>query len=102
METHARSLAKAISYRCFSSLVVTSSIVYVFTGQWQLSLGIGATELIVKIFTFFLHERVWTLIPWGSERHPRVNIPIKRPLSPEHRKELEKKLTEMGYLGENI
>src|SRR5262245_59170986 len=100
METHARSLVKAISYRCFSSLVVTSSIVYVFTGQWQLSLGIGATELVVKIFTFFLHERAWAFIPWGRERHPMVNIPIKRPLSIEDRKEVEKKLTEMGYLGD--
>ena len=102
METHARSLVKSISYRCFSSLIVTSSIVYLFTGQWQLSLGIGATELIVKVFTFFLHERIWTLIPYGHTEHPLVGIEIKRPLSPQDRKELEKKLTEMGYLGENI
>ena len=102
METHARSLAKSISYRCFSSLIVTSSIVYVFTGRWQLSLGIGATELVVKIFTFFLHERVWTLIPYGHGRPLLVDIEIKRPLSAEDRKVIEKKLGEMGYLGENI
>ncbi|HEY6170144.1 MAG TPA: DUF2061 domain-containing protein [Verrucomicrobiae bacterium] len=102
METHARSLVKAVSYRCFSSLIVTSSIVYVFTGQWQLSLGIGVAELVVKVFTYFLHERVWTLIPYGRERHPLAMFELKKPLSEADEKVVREKLKDMGYLGENI
>src|SRR2546429_450274 len=100
METHARSLVKAVSYRCVYSLVVTSSIVYVFTGKWQLSLGIGVTELVVKVFPYFLHERVWSLIPFGRETPPLAMFPLKRPLSSEDEQIIREKLKDMGYLGE--
>ena len=102
METKTRSFSKAISYRIFSSLIVTPGIVYLFTRQGTLALGIGVTELFVKVFTFFLHERIWTLIPYGNESHPLAEFPVNKALTTQDKQVIEKKLSEMGYLGENI
>lgn len=64
-ETAWRSLVKAYSYRCCGTLT-TIVISYCITGRWIISLGIGATEMIVKPFIYWLHERVWGRVKWGS------------------------------------
>jgi uncharacterized membrane protein len=66
-ETAVRSLVKAYSYRCCGT-VTTIIISYVITGQFILSLGIGATEMVVKPFIYWLHERVWSRVKWGRKR----------------------------------
>ena len=63
-ETAWRSLVKAYSYRCCGTLT-TIAISYAITGQFIVSLGIGATEMIVKPFIYWLHERVWSRVKWG-------------------------------------
>ncbi len=98
METRTRSFVKAISYRLFSSLIVTAGIVYLFTGQRRLAFGIGLTELVVKVFTFFLHERVWTWIPYGRGAHPLAMFQLKKPLSGPDEQIIRAKLKELGYL----
>ena len=66
-ETAVRSLVKAYSYRCCGTLT-TIVISYVITGQFIVSLGIGATEMVVKPFIYWLHERVWSRVNWGRKR----------------------------------
>ena len=66
-ETAVRSLVKAYSYRCCGT-VTTIVISYIITGQFIVSLGIGATEMIVKPFIYWLHERVWSRVNWGRKR----------------------------------
>jgi uncharacterized membrane protein len=66
-ETAWRSLVKAYSYRCCGT-ITTITISYVITGQFIVSLGIGATEMIVKPFIYWLHERVWSRVKWGRVR----------------------------------
>jgi uncharacterized membrane protein len=63
-ETAIRSLAKAYSYRCCGTLT-TIVISYIITGQILVSLGIGFTEMIVKPFIYWVHERVWSRVSWG-------------------------------------
>jgi uncharacterized membrane protein len=63
-ETAIRSFVKAYSYRCCGTLT-TIVISYVITGQFILSLGIGATEMVIKPFIYWMHERVWNRISWG-------------------------------------
>lgn len=63
-ETAWRSLVKAYSYRCCGTLT-TIIISYVITGQFIISLGIGATEMVIKPFIYWMHERVWNKIKWG-------------------------------------
>lgn len=60
-----RSLTKAISWRILATLA-TTTLVYLFTGNWLLSLGIGTTEGILKLILYYLHERVWNRTTWGK------------------------------------
>ena len=66
-ETAVRSLVKAYSYRCCGT-ITTIVISYAITGQFILSLGIGATEMVIKPFIYWLHERVWSRVKWGRKR----------------------------------
>ena len=63
-ETALRSFVKAYSYRCCGTLT-TIAISFVITGSFVVSLGIGATEMIVKPFIYWCHERVWSRVNWG-------------------------------------
>lgn len=63
-ETALRSFVKAYSYRCCGT-ATTIVISFVLTGNFVVSLGIGATEMIVKPFIYWCHERVWSRINWG-------------------------------------
>ena len=66
METHKRSLAKAISWRITGTLD-TFIISWVITGHLALAGGIAATEVITKVGLYWLHERVWNRIRWGTK-----------------------------------
>ena len=63
-ETAVRSLVKAYSYRICGSLT-TVIISYVITGHIVISMAIGATELVIKPFVYWMHERLWSRITWG-------------------------------------
>lgn len=65
-ETALRSLAKAYSYRVCGTLT-TIVISYVITGKLVISLAIGATEMLLKPFIYWCHERVWSRIRWGTK-----------------------------------
>jgi uncharacterized membrane protein len=63
-ETALRSFVKAYSYRCCGT-ATTIVISFVLTGNFIVSLGIGATEMIIKPFIYWCHERVWSRVRWG-------------------------------------
>lgn len=65
-ETALRSLVKAYSYRVCGTLT-TIVISYVITGKIVVSLAIGATEMVLKPFIYWCHERVWSRIRWGRK-----------------------------------
>ncbi|MBX5493986.1 MAG: DUF2061 domain-containing protein [Bryobacteraceae bacterium] len=67
METHARSLAKALSYRLLGSLS-TAALVFLISRDFMLSMGAGVTDSLVKIVLYFLHERLWDHIDFGRQR----------------------------------
>jgi len=72
-ETHARSIAKAVSYRIVGS-ATTALIVYVLTGKGSLSLGAGLMDVVLKIGAYFIHERVWNHIEFGRGKPPDYEI----------------------------
>lgn len=72
METHARSLAKAISWRV-TGTVDTMLISLVITRSLKLAAAIGLTEVITKSLLYYAHERAWLRIPFG--RHPARSAP---------------------------
>jgi uncharacterized membrane protein len=49
---------KSISYRLFSS-AITLIISVIITGSLSFGLKIGAADFIIKIFSFYAHERMW-------------------------------------------
>jgi uncharacterized membrane protein len=73
MDSHARSVAKAVSYRVFGSLS-TAMIFYFISGDWKVSAGAGIADSIVKLGLYFLHERVWNNINFGRPKPPEYEI----------------------------
>jgi adenylylsulfate kinase len=64
METHKRSIVKAISWRIIA-LTITTLTVYLFTGDVVLSVGAGLVDSAIKIFAYYGHERMWIRIDFG-------------------------------------
>ncbi|MGN6470534.1 MAG: DUF2061 domain-containing protein [Rhizobiaceae bacterium] len=64
MDSHVRSIAKAISWRLTGSIdtIVLSAII---TGDIRLATAIGTTEIITKSLLYYLHERAWLRVPYG-------------------------------------
>jgi len=64
--TRKRSLVKAITYRivivCLDFLVV-----YVLTKKTEVALGFMIISNIYTSVGYFLHERIWARIRWGTE-----------------------------------
>lgn len=73
MESHKRTIAKAVSYRLFGSFV-TFVIAFTLAGEVKLALGIGIADTVCKLFAFYFHERVWNKIHFGREKKPEYNI----------------------------
>jgi uncharacterized membrane protein len=74
METTQRSLAKAVSWRLLA-VVITSSLVYAWTGEGSFAATVGLADTVVKFFIYFGHERLWNRIPYGRERkEPEYSI----------------------------
>ncbi len=73
METQARSIAKAFSYRILGSLT-TALIVFAVSGRLKESAGIGLADMVSKIGLYFLHERIWNKIPIGRPKEPEYEI----------------------------
>jgi sulfate adenylyltransferase subunit 1 (EFTu-like GTPase family)/uncharacterized membrane protein len=63
--THTRSLAKAVLWRAAAS-VITVLLVYGITGSSKLAATVAGAEIMVKILTYYFHERAWMNIHWGK------------------------------------
>jgi uncharacterized membrane protein len=66
MDTHSRSLAKAISWRITGS-IDTMILSFLITGSIKFAAAIGLTEVVTKSVLYYLHERAWLKIPFGRE-----------------------------------
>ena len=64
METHVRSIAKAVSWRIVATLT-TMLLVFIFTGNLVASGGVGLTEVLSKTVIYYLHERAWNATGFG-------------------------------------
>ncbi len=66
-ETRRRSVAKALSWRVFATLI-TMGVAWVLTGEVTLAVQIGAADTTLKLLTYFAHERLWQRVRWGTKR----------------------------------
>ena len=73
MESHYRSIVKAITWRA-GGTVVTFAVAWFITGNFDFSLKIGMLDTIVKIGVFYLHERFWNRLNFGRPKPPEYQI----------------------------
>ncbi len=59
-----RSIVKSISWR-LSGTLYTVGVFYIVTGKVEQALTIGGIEIVLKMFLYYFHERVWNKIKLG-------------------------------------
>ena len=74
MESHSRSIAKAISYRVLGSLGTAIVVMILSKGDWRLSASAGLIDSVVKVGLYFIHERIWLHIQFGKQPPPEYEI----------------------------
>ena len=73
--TTKRSLVKAVTYRAVI-IVLDFSVIYVLTGRVDVALGFMVISNIYTTAAYFVHERIWNRIRWGTERIEPYPLPI--------------------------
>ncbi|MHC4061521.1 MAG: DUF2061 domain-containing protein [Planctomycetota bacterium] len=73
MESHCRSIAKAVTWR-MGGTVVTFAVAWILTGNLSLSAGIGLLDTVIKVGAFYAHERMWNRVSFGKQRPPEYQI----------------------------
>jgi uncharacterized membrane protein len=73
VETHFRSVVKAVSWRAGGTLV-TVIITWAVSGSLDLAAKVGVLDTVVKIGAFYLHERIWNHLDFGKEKPPEYQI----------------------------
>ena len=73
MESHVRSIAKAVTWRA-GGTVVTFAVAWVMTGRLELAAQIGLLDTAVKLGAFYAHERVWNRLNFGKQKPPEYQI----------------------------
>ncbi|MDA0766533.1 MAG: DUF2061 domain-containing protein [Verrucomicrobia bacterium] len=68
-ESNVRSLLKAVSWRLIAT-GTTILIAWLVYGDIKPALAIGGLEFLAKFAIYYLHERMWQVIPHGT--FPRV------------------------------
>ncbi len=74
MESHKRSIVKTMTWRIVATFV-TILIVYLFTREVVLALGIGFVDTTIKIVAYYSHERLWDRTDFGR-RKPKEDYTI--------------------------
>jgi adenylylsulfate kinase len=68
-----RSVYKSITWRILATFT-TVTLVFVFTNESQLALNIGVLEIVSKMFLYFLHERMWNHVNFGTFKTETRNL----------------------------
>ena len=63
---HHRSIVKGATWRMLGTMD-TIFLSFIFTGEIGKALKIGGIELFTKIFLYYLHERVWGRLKFGTK-----------------------------------
>ncbi len=66
-----RAVVKTLSYKTIM-LFLHFGVGYAFTGSWQFGSALAITDLVLGLFIFYYHERLWsTKIRFGKIRSKR-------------------------------
>lgn len=67
MESHRRSVVKALTWR-FLGVIITGSTAWVVTGSWHFAAAIGVIDTVIKLGVYYAHERVWNHVSFGRAK----------------------------------
>lgn len=73
MESHLRSIAKAISWR-IGGTIVTFTVALIISGKIDIAAKVGLLDTFVKVGAFYFHERIWHQIGFGKLKPPDYEI----------------------------
>lgn len=73
VDSHRRSIAKALSWRFFATLI-TSTVAWIVTDELRFAAAIGLGDTVVKLGAYYMHERLWEGIPFGRPKVPEYEI----------------------------
>jgi len=73
METHTRSILKAISWR-FIATLITFSTAWLLTGTVDVAIKIGLLDTVIKMGAYYMHERGWNRLDFGKLEQPDYQI----------------------------
>jgi uncharacterized membrane protein len=73
MDSHARTIAKTLTWRALS-LIITGSIAWIITRQVSLAVTIGISDFLIKLGSYYVHERAWNRVNFGRAKPPDYEI----------------------------
>jgi len=73
VESHVRSIMKAVTWRA-GGTVVTFAVAWIVTRKFELAAQIGVLDTTIKLAAFYLHERMWMKIGFGKLKAPEYQI----------------------------
>ena len=73
IESHSRSIIKALSWRVLATLI-TFSVSWMFTGNLELAVEIGLVDTVIKLGVYYSHERFWNRLTFGKMKEPEYQI----------------------------
>lgn len=73
MESHFRSIIKAVTWRA-GGTVVTFAVAWILTRKFELAAQIGLLDTTIKLAAFYVHERMWMKISFGKLKPPEYQI----------------------------
>jgi uncharacterized membrane protein len=72
-ESHPRSFVKAVSWRIVGTLD-TFLWSWLITHKPLAAGAIAGLETLTKILIYYLHERIWHVVPWAPDGHARALV----------------------------
>lgn len=73
MESHLRTIIKAVSWR-FIATIITFTIAWLITGKLTIATEIGTFDTLIKLGAYYFHERTWIYIDFGRQKPPEYQI----------------------------
>ena len=73
MESHFRTITKALSWR-FVATLVTFTVVWLVTRKLTFAVEIGVADTLIKLGAYYFHERLWIRVKFGKLRRPEYEI----------------------------
>jgi uncharacterized membrane protein len=73
MESHARSIVKALSCRVVAT-IITFTIALLLTGSMDTAIKIGLLDTLIKLSAYYGHERAWMKLKFGKLQSPDYQI----------------------------